>query len=62
MEEYGYFLDEELFCILMCEVEVIINFKFLIIVFGDFDDLELLSFNYILMIKFFVVLLLFGKF
>lgn len=62
MEEYGYFLDEELFCILMCEFEVIINFKFLIIVFGDFDDLELLSFNYMLMIKFFVVLLLFGKF
>lgn len=62
MEEYGYCLDEELFWILMCEVEVIINLRFLMIVFGEFNDFELFIFNYILIIKLIVILLLLGKF
>lgn len=62
MEEYGYCLDEELFRIFMCEVEVIINLRFLTIVFGEFDDFELFIFNYILIIKLIVILFLLGKF
>lgn len=47
----------------MCEAEVIVNSRFFIInYFSDLDSLESLIFNYLLIMKFKVLFLLFGKF
>lgn len=60
--EYGFCLDDEFFRILLCEVEVIINFRLLIFVLSDFDDFDLLSFSNFLIMKISVVFFLVGVF
>lgn len=61
MEYCGFYCDDEMLRIFMCEVVVIVDSWFFMVVnIYDFNLLELLIFNYLLIMKFKIILLFLG--